>query len=65
MTELLTLVRMARRIGVTQKWLQAEANAGRIPYLKAGNRLLFNPLAVQEALAAKAARTRQGGDDDQ
>ena len=42
-----------------------QADAGKIPCLKAGNRYLFNPLAVQDALAAKAARTRQGGDDAQ
>jgi excisionase family DNA binding protein len=53
---------MARRLGVTQQWLRREAEAGNIPCLKAGNRFLFNPVAVQEALATKAARTRQGGE---
>ena len=60
---LLSLSRMARRLGVTQQWLRDQSDAGKIPCLKAGNRHLFNPVAVQEALAAKAARTRQGGDD--
>jgi len=63
MSDLLPLSRMSRRLGVTQQWLRAEADAGKIPCLKAGNRYLFNPMAVQEALASKAARTRQGGDD--
>ena len=62
MNDLLSLSRLARRLGVTQQWLRDQADAGKIPCLKAGNRYLFNPLAVQEALAVKAARTRQGGD---
>ena len=65
MSDLLSLSRMARRLGVTQQWLRDQADAGKIPCLKAGNRYLFNPVAVQEALATKAARTRQGGDDAQ
>ena len=64
-SELLTLPRLARRLGVTQQWLRAQADAGKIPCLKAGNRYLFNPVAVQKALAAKAAQTAQGGDDEQ
>jgi excisionase family DNA binding protein len=63
MSDLLSLSRLARRLGVTQQWLRDQAEAGRIPCLKAGDRYLFNPAAVQEALAAKAARMRQGGDD--
>ena len=63
MSDLLSLSRMARRLGVTQQWLRDQAGAGKIPCLKAGNRYLFNPVAVQEALATKAARLRQGGDD--
>ena len=63
MSDLLSLSRMARRLGVTRQWLRDEADAGRIPSLKAGSRYLFNPVAVQEALAAIAARTRQGGGD--
>jgi len=59
MGDLLTLPRMSRRLGVTQQWLRDEADEGRVPCLKAGSRYLFNPEAVQDALAAKAARTRQ------
>jgi len=61
MNELLSLSRLARRLGVTQQWLRAQADNGTIPSLKAGNRYLFHPIAVQEALAAKAAQMRQGG----
>ncbi len=63
MSELLTLSRLARRLGITQHWLREQADAGNVPCLKAGNRYLFNPVAVEESLAAKAARTRQGGGD--
>ena len=56
-TELiLPLPRMARRIGVTQKWLKAEAEAGRIPCVRAERRYLFSPLAVEEKLAALASQ---------
>lgn len=61
MTELLSLARMARRIGVTQDWLRTEADTGRVPCLKAGKRYLFNAAAVQEALAAKAAASTLQG----
>jgi len=65
MNDLLSLSRMARRLGVTQQWLRDQADAGNVPCLKAGRRHLFNPDAVQEALATKAARMRQGGGDAQ
>jgi hypothetical protein len=60
MSELLSLARMARRIGVTQQWLQEQADAGKVPCLKAGARYLFNAVAVQDAVATEAARARQG-----
>lgn len=60
-SELLSLLRMARRLGVTQQWLRAEADAGRVPCLKAGKRYLFNADAVQQALADKAAQGLQDG----
>jgi hypothetical protein len=45
---------MARRIKVAVKWLREEALAGRVPHLDAGGKLLFNPRAVIDALAARA-----------
>lgn len=63
MAELLSLARMARRLGVTQDWLRAEADAGNVPCLRAGKRLLFNAAATQEALAFQAAEHRQGVTD--
>lgn len=65
MSELLSLSRMARRLGVTKDWLREQADAGNVPCLQAGKRYLFHAAAVQEALAVQAARTRLGGDDDQ
>jgi DNA-binding transcriptional MerR regulator len=56
--EVLSLPRMARRCGVTQQWLRDYADAGKVPCLRAGNRYLFNPAAVQEALAVEAAKQR-------
>jgi len=50
---ILTLSRMARRLGVTQRWLKAEAEAGTIPCLKAGSRLLFDADVVAETLRAR------------
>jgi len=65
MSELLSLRRMARRLGVTQQWLWDQADAAAIPFLKAGNRYLFNAAAVADFLAAKATQTRQEVGDDQ
>lgn len=45
---------MARRIGVTVRWLKSEADAGRIPCLKAENIYLFNSDVVLEILAQRA-----------
>jgi len=57
--KLLGLDRMARRLGVNQSWLAAEARAGLVPCLRAGNKLLFNPEAVEEVLAERAAGSGQ------
>lgn len=58
MSDLLSLPRAARACGVSSQWLKAEAEAGRVPCLKAGKRYLFNVVAVQEALAVIAAKSR-------
>lgn len=56
---LLALGPMARRLRVTDAWLREEAEAGRIPCLRAGNRYLFAPEAVERVLAARAARKQE------
>jgi hypothetical protein len=38
------------------KWLRDEAEAGRIPHLKAGKALLFDPEAVERVLVERAGR---------
>lgn len=60
----LVLGPMARRLRVTCKWLRAEAEAGRIPHLRAGRVLLFDPDAVErivlERLRAAEAEVARG-----
>lgn len=60
MDDLLSLPRMARRLGVAQGWLREQADSGTIPCLKAGNRYLFEPIAVQKLLAQQAANSHRG-----
>lgn len=57
---LLSLRRMAAREGVPSKWLKEEAEAGRVPGLKAGSRWLFVPSLVHETLRAMACPDRKG-----
>lgn len=45
---------VARRLGVPAAWLKAEADAGHVPYLKTGRRMLMNEAAVQTALLERA-----------
>ncbi len=52
---LLPLAPMARRLRVTTGWLRAEADAGRVPCLRAGTRYLFASEAVERVLADRAA----------
>ena len=53
---LLPLNRMARRLRVTTAWLKSEADAGRVPCLRADTRYLFAPEAVERVLAERAAK---------
>jgi hypothetical protein len=51
---LLALTAMARRLRVPARWLRAEAEAGKIPHLKADNALLFDPELVERVLLERA-----------
>jgi len=51
----LVLSAMARRARVPVAWLKAEAEAGRVPCLRAGRVLLFNPTVVLKMLLERAA----------
>ena len=63
MSELLTLQRMARRLGVTVRWLKNEAEAERVPCLRAESRFLFDPQTVTLALAERIRQKRIAGGD--
>jgi hypothetical protein len=45
---------MARLVSVPAAWLRVEAEAGRIPHLKAGKVLLFDPRTVERILLTRA-----------
>jgi hypothetical protein len=55
-TALLPLGQMARCLGVPAAWLRAEAEAGRVPHLKAGKALLFDSETVERLLLERARR---------
>ena len=48
------LTTLAYRTGLSTSWLRAEAEAGRIPSLKVGRRLMFNIATVEAALLERA-----------
>jgi hypothetical protein len=52
---LVNLNGLSLQLRLPLRWLRAEALAGRIPCLKIGSKLLFNPEAVEKALAERAA----------
>jgi len=52
----ISIVRLAAALGVPQMWMSAEARAGRIPYLRAGRRMLFSATAVRAALEKRVSR---------
>ena len=58
--EILSLRRMAARLGVTSAWLRDQAETGAVPGLRAGNRWLFAPDAVWHAVREMAEK--KGGD---
>jgi hypothetical protein len=56
---LLPLNLMARRVRVPARWLRAEAEAGRVPHLRAGAVFLFDADTVIRVLTERARR--EGG----
>lgn len=52
--KLVPLGATAARLQVPQKWLRGEAEAGRVPHLKAGQRLLFDIALVERELLKRA-----------
>ena len=55
--QLLPAGAMAQRLRVTTGWLRDEADAGRLPCLRAGDRYLFHPETIEQMLVERA---RQG-----
>lgn len=55
MDHLLSLPRMARRIGVTQQWLRHESDAGRLPCVRADGRYLYSAQAVERLMLKRAS----------
>ena len=60
-TNLFPLRAMARVARVPATWLKAEAEAGRIPHLKAGARMLFHAPTVERILLERATRSDAPG----
>ncbi len=50
------LKRAAFRLGVPIKWLRDEAEAGRVPSLRVGRRVLVNLQTVEQILLERAGR---------
>ena len=48
---------LAYALKISRNWLKAEADEGRIPFLKAGKKRLFNIEAVRRVLAQRAANS--------
>lgn len=55
-TRLLSLPALAETLKLPERWIKAEAEAGRIPHLKIGKRYRFNREAVVAVLAQRAAQ---------
>lgn len=53
--QLVPLRGLARELKISIEWLKAEADAGRVPCLRAGRKRLFNVEAVRQALLRRAA----------
>lgn len=50
---------MARRLRVPLRWLKAEADAGRIPHVRAEKAYLFDPDSVERVLLDRARAPEQ------
>ena len=53
--EFIPLREAAERLGVPMTFLRAEALAGRIPFLRAGGRLLFDLQSTHRAIVDRVA----------
>jgi excisionase family DNA binding protein len=60
-SKLLTVHELAEQTGLPAAWLRREADAGRLPCIRAGRLRVFDLKAVMKALAERQER---GGDRD-
>ena len=51
---LISLPEMADRLGVPPLWLKEQAEAGRVPHLKVGRKLMFHHDSAEAAVLAMA-----------
>lgn len=51
---------MARRLRVPATWLRAEAEAGRIPHIRAGRALLFDAETVERLILERLRSAAKG-----
>lgn len=63
--EIVPIEVLAKRLHLSKAFLRRETLAGRIPVLKAGNQVRYNPIAVISALAAQASCNTSGGQADE
>jgi len=54
---------LARKLGLSQRWLRKAATDGQIPFLQAGRHRVFNVDAVRRALADHAAKGKGATDE--
>ncbi len=59
-SKLLPVGPMARLLRLPVRWLRQEAEAGRVPCLRADKALLFDPDTVERVLLERARETQQG-----
>lgn len=52
--------RVAARLGVPTNWLKAQADAGKVPFIKVSNRRLFDLDSVRKALLDTQENTDRG-----
>lgn len=51
---LVSLDELARLLRLSRRWLGREVAAGRLPFLQAGRRRVFNVTAVRQSLSERA-----------
>ena len=62
---LLPLGLTARLLSVPSTWLRAEADAGRLPHLRAGSKYLFDVDTVERLLLERARQSSEGNEGSQ